>query len=353
MVTTDTLKTFFGQRAIIDNQEYFQTRFGNNGIDYSYPPRIVDIHLGYKGRPCYLKCVWCFDRNGSKNPKKWTPELKSQFEKELIKTIEWEKNGYKIEKIHLAGGGEPSVYPDIASMVISYFGEADREAWIITNGVRIPEPLFSTLLEKGTGVQVSLPGTDRDSYQKYGGRDFYERVMGTVEDFANAREEIRSCFQINVTHVLMPDTLASLEDTVLRLDSMNVDEFRIRYDIFSDPNEEYNVRGMETVEGIIRRNPDLRMKLMLKSPDEETLPKTAKCYSSFVWPTWNPLYGVFPCAHITDEKNRIDSEIHNGIYSLIDIKAKPAETLHQECHGRCPSTIHWFNLYLNNLIIEE
>jgi len=62
------LESFFGQRAITENREYFQRRFvENEALDYTFPPRIIDIHLGYKGTPCSLKCVWCFDQDETGN----------------------------------------------------------------------------------------------------------------------------------------------------------------------------------------------------------------------------------------------------------------------------------------------
>ena len=346
------LETFFGQRAIAENAKYFRRRFfENNGLDYTFPPRTIDIHLGYKGGPCSLKCIWCFDQDEQANkPKKWTPERIQQFAQEIAKVINWEKDGFRVEEVYLAGGGEPSLYPEVANMVVKKFSSAGRNVWLTTNGVNIQEPLFSTLIAKARGILISVPGTDPQSYLENGGFNYFEKVLGTIKQVLAARASQSSLLEVDVTHVLMPNTIRHLEEFILLLNAMGVDEFRIRYDIFSDPQAEQNVRGIETVRTILLNHPDLRIKVVLKSPQEEALSEEMSCFSPFLWPTWNPLHGVFPCAHATDEHNRMSSKQNNGVYSLVDMQSSLDKTLHPKCHRRCPSRIHWFNLYVNELL---
>jgi len=172
--------------------------------------------------------------------------------------------------------------------------------------------------------------------------------MQTLGGVLKARRLIESPLRINVTHVFNTVSLPRLESLILRLNDMGVDEFRCRYDLFSNPSDSQNVAGKETLLRVAQKYPDMRMQIMLKSPPDETLPERYECYAPFVWPTWNPLHGVYPCAHVTDEENKIESSQTNRIYSLVSITEQPGEVVKQKCHRRCPSRIHWFNLFLNH-----
>jgi MoaA/NifB/PqqE/SkfB family radical SAM enzyme len=236
----------------------------------------------------------------------------------------------------------------VARLIIERFTAADRNIWLTTNGINIREPLFSSLLRNAKGLLVSLVGTDTESYTREARHNGFERVMQTLDTVLDARRLINSPLRINVTHVFNMASLPALESLILRLNDMEVDEFRCRYDLFSNPSDLQNISGKETLLRVAQKYPDMRMRVMLKSPPDETLPEEYECYAPFIWPTWNLLHGVYPCAHVTNEKNKIESSQANGVYSLVNITEKPEEAVKQNCHRRCPSRIHWFNLFLNN-----
>jgi sulfatase maturation enzyme AslB (radical SAM superfamily) len=333
------LESLFGQRAIAENQEFFKRKFVDCGkIDRAIPPRNIDIHLGYRGAPCNLKCVWCYDKSGAYDkPDKWTPGKVGQLEEEVNRVINWQKDGFKIEEIYLAGGGEPALFPEVASMIIEKFARAQRNVWLTTNGIKIKEPLFSTLIKKGRGILQSMPGTDQKSYQANGGFDHFEEALNTLKQVVITRNEQQTSLEIDVTHVLSANTIDSLEQFIMQLEAIGVDEFRVRYDVFSSANAEQNTKGITKVKEIIEKYPDLKMKILLKSPQEDALPENMHCYSPFLWPTWNPQHGVFPCAHSTEETNRVSDVEKNGIYSLVDLQYSLEDTINPNCHRRCPS----------------
>jgi len=346
------VETEFARNAILENLDYFQKRFlgRENGQQFNFPPRIIDVHLGYKGQPCQNKCVWCYDRL-DKNPRlirKYGQEQVAEFSSKLDRAIDWQTSGFKIEEVYLAGGGEPTLFPEVARLIIERFATADRNAWLTTNGINIKEPLFSSLIRNAKGLLVSLVGTDTESYKRGAQYNGFEKVMQTLGDVLRTRRLIESPLRVNVTHVFNRASLPRLESLILRLNDMGVDEFRCRYDLFSNPSDPQNVAGKEILLRVAQKYPDMKMQVMLKSPPDEILPGNYECYASFVWPTWNPLHGVYPCAHITDERNRIESNQANGVYSLVDITEQPGEVVKQNCHRRCPSRIHWFNLFLND-----
>lgn len=191
-------------------------------------------------------------------------------------------------------------------------------------------------------------GTDTESYKREARYDGFERVMQTLDAVLKTRKIIESPLRVNVTHVFNIASLPGLESLILRLNDMGVDEFRCRYDLFSNPSDPQNVAGKDILLRIAQKYPDMRMRVVLKSPPNETLPESYKCYAPFIWPTWNPLHGVYPCAHVTNEENKIESSQTNGVYSLVNITEQPGKVLKQNCHRRCPSRIHWFNLFLND-----
>lgn len=232
-------------------------------------------------------------------------------------------------------------------MIIERFSKAGRQVWLTTNGIRIPESLFSSIINNARGVLLSLVGSDTKSYLQTARYDGFEKAMNTLGNLSIAKNQSQSSIELNVTHVFNEPSIDGLENLVLRLDDLGVNEFRLRYDLFSSPSDLKNVRGREKIHEILSKFPNLRTKIVLKSPPNETLPRDYNCNSPFIWPNWNPLHGVFPCAHITEEQNRIPSRLTNGVYSLVDIQADPQSVIKQDCHRRCPSRIHWFNLFLN------
>lgn len=104
----ERFETAFAQKAIQENLEYFKKRFldREDGYQFDYPPRIIDIHLGWKGAPCENKCVFCYDSKYgyAKLAGKYGPEQVAQLSSELDKAIDWKKDGFKIKEVYLAGG---------------------------------------------------------------------------------------------------------------------------------------------------------------------------------------------------------------------------------------------------------
>ncbi|MEA3355555.1 MAG: hypothetical protein U9Q63_03675 [Patescibacteria group bacterium] len=348
----DKVETAFAQRAILENLDYFKKRFLNreDGQQFDYPPRIIDIHLGYKGKPCQNQCVWCYDLKDSVNflSKKYGQEQIYQLNSEIDKAIDWEKDGFSIEQVYLAGGGEPTLFPKVSRLIIDKFSKAGRKVWLTTNGLHIKKSLLTQVVDQAKGILISLPGTSQKSYQQNAWFDGFEHVIETVKSISRLKKEKRSKTALVITHVFSPSSIKDLESLILRLNDLGVDEFRCRYDLFSKPNDPQNLAGKAALQKTSQKYQSMPMKILLKSPQDSTLPEEYDCNSPFIWPTWNPLHGVFPCAHVTNPENRIESEQLNGIYSLVDIFEKPKNIIKQKCHRRCPSRIHWFNLFLNN-----
>jgi len=317
---------------------------------FNYPPRIIDIHLGYKGKPCQNKCVWCYDLKNPVNflTKRYGEEQINQLSSEIDKSIDWEKDGFSIEQVYLAGGGEPTLFPEITSLVFEKFSKAKREVWLTTNGLHIGKYLLTQIVDQGKGILISLPGTSQESYQQNARFDGFELAMQTAKSVSELKKTRGTNISIIITHVFSPSSIKDLESLILRLNDLGVEEFRCRYDLFSKPEDSQNIAGKLALQNISQKYKGIPMKILLKSPPESTLPKQYDCNSPFIWPTWNPLYGVFPCAHVTNSENRIESEQTNNIYSLVNIIEDPKKAVKQNCHRRCPSRIHWFNLFLND-----
>ncbi|MBU1085240.1 hypothetical protein KKB06_02730 [Patescibacteria group bacterium] len=346
------IETDFARKAILENLEYFQKRFLNkeDGQQFDFPPRIIDVHLGYKGNPCQNQCVWCYDLKSSVNflANRYGPEQISQLNSEVDKAIDWEKDGFSIEQVYLAGGGEPTLFPRVTSLILRKFSKAEKEVWLTTNGLHIKEPLLTQVVDQAQGILVSLPGTNQDSYLKNAQFDGFNLAIGTIKSIADLRKSRSKKLALVATHVFSPSSVENIEPVIHKLNELGVDEFRCRYDLFSKPDDPHNQAGKTALQEVSQKYPNMLMKVLLKSPPESTVPEEYDCNSPFVWPTWNPQHGVFPCAHVTNPENRIESQQTNGIYSLVDITQDPKSVVKQNCHRRCPSRIHWFNLFLNN-----
>lgn len=336
--------------AIEKNLPYLQKRFHESKEDksFDFPPTTVDVHLGYKGKPCQNKCVWCYD-DGEGVSRSFGEKEIVQLQREIDKINEWEKEGIRVENINIAGGGEPTLFPKVAALIINRFTEAGKQVRLITNGISLPDDLLASVL-KINGYNVSLNGCDRESYLENTKYDGFDKAMQNLERLITARKEssLHLPTRIDVSYVFNSNNIYGLKELIFRLAEMGVDSFRCRFDLFSDPQASWNEEGQRIIERVVSNSPDLGMKIYLKSPESEVLPSDYECYGPFLWPTWNPLHGVFPCAHVTDEKNRIPSFVTNGVYSLREVTASPSEIGQTECHRRCPSVLHWLNLYLNN-----
>lgn len=344
------IETSYATQALQSEIETFSKRFigREDEIGFNYPPRIIDIHLGYKGQPCQNRCIWCYDSKSGKN--KHTPRYGevqvASLTDEIDRAIDWQVEGFRIEEVHLAGGGEPTMFPIVAQLIMDRFIEAGRDVRLTTNGISIPDKLLPTI-KKAHKLSVSLNGCDRQSYQQAARFDGFENVMATLDMVLKARREEKFPLEVIVTYVFSEGNLDGLESLILRLNDMGVDKFGARYDLFSSPEDTHNIRGKEILEGLVSMYSGMNIKVGLKSPPVETLPEKYSCFAPFVWPAWNPLHGVFPCAHVTDKKNRIKSNIYNGIYSLVEITDDPEQVREPKCHRRCPSRNGWYNLYLN------
>ena len=340
----------FARTAIEANFDYLNRRFLENkeGRDFKIPPRIIDIHLGYKGRPCQNKCVWCYDkRDDNRKILRFNNEQIEELKSEIDRIVDWEREEFEVEEIYLAGGGEPTLFPEVTSLIMDRFSQEERNVWLTTNGIFLSDRL-TTSVKKIKGVLVSLNGCDKESYLANTKFDGFSVVMDNLRRLLDLRKKEGFPLRVNVTYVFNPNNINSLRKLILELNDMGLDEFRCRYDLFSKPDEPYNIEGKEVLEQIVLDYPNLPMEVVLKSPPSESLPENYECYAPFIWPTWNPLHGIFPCAHTTNEYNRIASKIRSGVYLLTETTGEQGDMLRPQCTRRCPSRLHWFNLFFND-----
>lgn len=304
--------------------------------------------MGYKGIPCQNRCEGCYDSQSGFSQQRFSfgSQETQQLKREVEKIIDWKKDGFQVDEVYLAGGGEPSLFPEIAAFLIDAFTQTNRNVWLTTNGIHLSEPLFSSLLFS-RGILASVNGSSRESYRQQTHYDGFGQVINTLSQLISIKQQRNPNFKVIVTHFFNPSSIPDLENFVYQLDKLGVDEFRCRYDLFKTTQDECNALGKSIITNIVK-NGNVRMNIVMKSPPNETLPNQYKCFAPYIWPTWNPLHGLFPCAHVNNTRNKIDSAQNNGIYSMVDVAAAVNTVMDQNCHRRCPSRIHWFNLYLNN-----
>jgi molybdenum cofactor biosynthesis enzyme MoaA len=117
-------------------------------------------------------------------------------------------------------------------MIIERFSKAGRQVWLTTNGIRIPEPLFSSIIDNARGVLLSLVGSNTESYLQTARYDGFEKAMNTLKNLSIAKKQSQSPIELNVTHVFNEPSIDGLEDLVLCLNDLGINEFRLRYDYF-------------------------------------------------------------------------------------------------------------------------
>lgn len=140
----------------------------------NFNPVAIEIH---PTAMCNHRCVHCSykERNESR------ASLSQDIMKRLVSSII--KMG--IRAAYFSGGGEPTLYPGLASY-IEELSSGGVECSIITNGSYFEEAGIIPIANKLNYIAVSVPGVDEDTFKQITGTHNLAKVLalpGKIKDF--------------------------------------------------------------------------------------------------------------------------------------------------------------------------
>jgi MoaA/NifB/PqqE/SkfB family radical SAM enzyme len=130
---------------------------------------------------CQLDCVWCNAKNIIDHTKKVV------FTREhLLSTIrniaEWGVKG-----LCFAGGGEPTLCPDLADAMY-YAKEKGLEVALISNGLFINERQITATRDTCRWIGISVDAATKETYLKLKGKDCFDKVIENIGKLKGANE---------------------------------------------------------------------------------------------------------------------------------------------------------------------
>jgi len=126
---------------------------------------------------CNHACFWCVD------PVHFKAELTKDFVLRFLDELStFEVHNFKVCGIVFKGGGEPTLHPDFASLLVET-KKRGFEVGVVTNGSRLSCPHISgTLAECASYVRVSIDGpTPETHFRIHKSRDFFKIVEGVKQ----------------------------------------------------------------------------------------------------------------------------------------------------------------------------
>ncbi|MDL1970806.1 MAG: radical SAM protein [Candidatus Desulfofervidaceae bacterium] len=142
------------------------------------PPVLVTID---PINACNLQCIWC---NANyilrKNKEKISKEVLSQIADFLGK---WQdKEGWRVEAVCIAGGGEPLLHPDF-SLLVERLLANNIAVGVVTNGTCIDKHIEA--LAECTWVGVSIDAGSPETFNKLKNRnghiDWFSKVLDNIQ----------------------------------------------------------------------------------------------------------------------------------------------------------------------------
>lgn len=130
---------------------------------------------------CQLNCVWCNAKNIIDRNKKVV--FTREHLMSTIKNIaEWGVKG-----LCFAGGGEPTLCPDLADSM-DYATECGLEVAIITNGLFIDDKQINAVRRNCRWIGISVDSSNAQTYKGLKGVDCFDKVIENIGKLKGAKE---------------------------------------------------------------------------------------------------------------------------------------------------------------------
>lgn len=167
---------------------------------------------------CTLKCVWCNSKrvlNGDRIEKDDMTML-------LNMLAEWGVSG-----ICFAGGGEPSLHPDL-SLFIEYCTGLGLETAIITNGYSWNDNLIKSMARNMRWIGISVDTGDWYKFKELKKVDGFVKVLENIKRLVTHKREIGSNVGITYKYLIHPVTQYNIVETAMLAKKIGCDSFHLR-----------------------------------------------------------------------------------------------------------------------------
>ena len=193
-----------------------------------FPPPVV-MHI-YPSNICNLGCEWCImSEERAKHPVK--------LEKETFYKAIKDASENDIKLIHISGGGEPLLHPNIYD-VLKYNNSLENRVKIAvsTNGTLLREDLC----EYADHIRISLDAGSREIYQKVKNKDLFEKAYENIKNLVNYRNNKRIQCDIGLGFVISPENWTDVYNFCKVGSDLKIDFLHIRpaYYPKTDPKNE-------------------------------------------------------------------------------------------------------------------
>lgn len=156
----------------------------SNKIMYCFAEKINDYIKGYNHfnpwsievhptAKCNHRCIHCSYKE--RNEKRVS--LDKKVMDDLIDSI----INMKIKGVYFSGGGEPTIYPNLADYVKKLYKNGVEVA-LITNGTLLNETGIVDIANMFNYIAVSVPSCDNATFNKITGSNFLDKVLSVPED---------------------------------------------------------------------------------------------------------------------------------------------------------------------------
>lgn len=167
----------------IKGEPYLQYRNAFENVRLNHIPTKLPLQISMElVSYCNLACKMCY-RSYKENPPKHDMPM------EIVDTIVQQAKELECPSIWLGAFTEPTIHPDIISILRIIATYEPLDYWMTTNGVCLTEELSEVLTDIPlTKLCVSLDAATPETYKKVRGGD-YNRVLKNVHRFLEIRQK--------------------------------------------------------------------------------------------------------------------------------------------------------------------
>ncbi|EKQ51118.1 MULTISPECIES: radical SAM protein [unclassified Clostridium] len=134
-----------------------------------FNPWSVEIHPTAK---CNHRCIHCSYKERNEHRMSLSKEIMDNLIKSIIKM--------KVKGVYFSGGGEPTMYPNLASYIEELYKE-NVEVALLTNGTILEETGIIDIANMLNYIAISVPSCNPDAFNKITGSDFLEKVLSAPQ----------------------------------------------------------------------------------------------------------------------------------------------------------------------------
>ncbi len=198
---TATERSVFDERQANPQFQEYRRRWSEQPA--SFQAGNFPIHLDIESTGvCNLRCPFC-----ATTMKNWGPDVPGYIKMDLFREILDEGASEGLCSIKLSFRGEPTLHPQLSSMVAYAKRKGILDVYFNTNATLLTEKLIHELIDAGLDrISISFEGITREIYEGYRVGAKFEKVLENILLLRQIRDERGMKIpQIRVQSVMLPE----------------------------------------------------------------------------------------------------------------------------------------------------